>query len=168
MYAKAKLTKSCDQLKHRGIAMVCGEGKRERVSQGNQQGEKGSSPLVSKKFRALLTGLQQVLEYTLFQPGFIIDMLAPPDNVPTTRSQELWFDFLNRRAITLKNVDDAFSGTTLNDLVNVVVRAVDYEGEWPVIGGIRGETVSASELLEIGKKVRGMCCHNETVFLSWS
>jgi hypothetical protein len=112
--------------------------------------------------------LEQVLEYTLFQPGFITDMLAPLENVATSRSQELWFDFPNRRAITLKNVDDAFTGTTLNDLVNVVVRAVDYEGEWPVIGGIRGETVSASELLEIGKKVRGMFCHNETVFLSWS
>ncbi|KAE9378434.1 NAD(P)-binding protein [Stipitochalara longipes BDJ] len=98
---------------------------------------------------------KKILEYTLFQPGFFVDMLVPLGNAATSRSQELWLDFPNRRAIALKNVDDAFTATTLDDLVNVVVRAIEYEGEWPVVGGIHGTTLSTSRLLEIGQKVRG-------------
>jgi hypothetical protein len=43
----------------------------------------------------------------------------------------------------------------MNDLANVVARAVEYKGEWPVIGGIHGTTLSTTRLLEIGAKVRG-------------
>ena len=88
-------------------------------------------------------------------------MLVPLDGGATSRSQELWLDFPHRRAIALKNVDDAFTATTLDDLVNVVVRAIEYDGEWPVIGGIHGTTLSTSRLLEIGKKVRGKCRTSE-------
>jgi hypothetical protein len=45
--------------------------------------------------------------------------------------------------------------TTMKDLANVVARAVEYSGEWPVIGGIHGTTLSTTKLLEIGAKVRG-------------
>lgn len=46
--------------------------------------------------------------------------------------------------------------TTVQDLCNVVVRAIDFEGEWPVIGGIRGDDISAAEFLALAEKVRGM------------
>ena len=45
--------------------------------------------------------------------------------------------------------------TAMNDLANVVARAVEYSSEWPVIGGIHGTTLSTTKLLEIGAKVRG-------------
>lgn len=45
--------------------------------------------------------------------------------------------------------------TTLEDLVKVVVRAVDYDGEWPVVGGIKGTELSIGELIKIGERVRG-------------
>ena len=89
-------------------------------------------------------------------------MLVPLEGGATSRSQELWLDFPNRRAIALKDVDDAFTATTLNDLVNVVVRAIEYEGEWPVVGGIQGTTLSTARLLEIGKKARGIYRINKT------
>lgn len=35
------------------------------------------------------------------------------------------------------------------------MRAVEFEGEWPVVGGIQGTTLSVDKLLEIGKRVQG-------------
>lgn len=45
--------------------------------------------------------------------------------------------------------------TTVTDAAAVIARAVDYDGEWPTMGGIRGNAVSISELLNIGGRVRG-------------
>jgi len=98
----------------------------------------------------------QVLEYTLFQPGLILDYFAPKSaSAKHFRSTELQIDFQNRRAIILEEIDIVWTVTSLNDIANVVARAIDYEGEWPVIGGIRGTTVSTSKFLEIGMRVRG-------------
>jgi hypothetical protein len=32
---------------------------------------------------------------------------------------------------------------------------VDYQGEWPVVGGIRGSRISTKELLALGEEIRG-------------
>lgn len=45
--------------------------------------------------------------------------------------------------------------TTAADVAAVVARAVNYEGEWPEIGGIRGNRVTFSQVIEIGEKTRG-------------
>ncbi|OKL62331.1 hypothetical protein UA08_02283 [Talaromyces atroroseus] len=45
--------------------------------------------------------------------------------------------------------------TTVEDLAAVVSRAVDYEGSWPTTGGIRGNRVTFSQILEIGRRIRG-------------
>jgi hypothetical protein len=69
---------------------------------------------------------------------------------------ETFIDFFNRRAITLQGKDGGFTLTTMGDLSNVVARAIEYTGEWPVIGGVKGTNLSTSKLLEIGAKVRGI------------
>jgi hypothetical protein len=66
------------------------------------------------------------------------------------------FDFQNRRAVVVDGHDFIMTFTTVQDLAAVVVEAVDYDGEWPVIGGIRGNRVTVSQILNIGEKVRGM------------
>jgi len=71
------------------------------------------------------------------------------------KSAELPIDFQNRRAIVLEDIDIVWTLTSLNDIANVVAQAIEYKGEWPVIGGIHGTTVSTSKFLEIGTKVRG-------------
>jgi len=48
--------------------------------------------------------------------------------------------------------------TTMHDLTSVIARAVEYNGEWPVIDGIYGTTLLTTKLLEIGAKVRGKKC----------
>lgn len=40
-------------------------------------------------------------------------------------------------------------------MVNVVVRAIEYEGEWPVVGGIRGDRVTMRRLVALGERLRG-------------
>jgi hypothetical protein len=66
------------------------------------------------------------------------------------------FDFENRRAILRSGGNnDYITLTTVQDLANVVARAVDYEGEWPVIGGIRGTNITIERLMSLGEELRG-------------
>lgn len=69
---------------------------------------------------------------------------------------ELPFDFENRRALIIDGSgDDKISLITVDDFSKVVARAIDFEGEWPVIGGIRGTLISIGDLIALGEKVRG-------------
>ncbi|MBV36044.1 MAG: hypothetical protein CMP47_11445 [Rickettsiales bacterium] len=65
-------------------------------------------------------------------------------------------DFQNRRAIVVDGHDSIMTWTTAQDLAAVVARAVEYDGEWPVIGGMCGNKVTVSQILEIGERVRGV------------
>lgn len=68
------------------------------------------------------------------------------------------FDFKNCRAIAVDGHEDAVvTLTTAADLASVVARAVDYHGRWPEIGGIRGNRVTFSRVIQIGEKIRGIC-----------
>ena len=64
-------------------------------------------------------------------------------------------DFNHRRAIIVDGYDAVITWTTVQDLAAVVARAVDYEREWPIVGGTRGNRVTLSQLLKIGEEVRG-------------
>ena len=64
-------------------------------------------------------------------------------------------DFQNRRAIVVEGYDAVMTYTTVEDLATVVARSVDLDDEWPVIGGIRGNRLPISEILQVGEKVRG-------------
>lgn len=100
----------------------------------------------------------QVLDYTLFQPGLFLDYLASPHR--TTKHVtplDTFIDFQNRRAIVVDGHDDAIlTLTTVRDIAGVVARAVDLAGDWPKVGGIRGNRVTVSQILEIGERVRGL------------
>ncbi|KAI0143466.1 hypothetical protein GGR57DRAFT_366227 [Xylariaceae sp. FL1272] len=100
---------------------------------------------------------QKVLEYTLFQPGLFLEYLASPHKTAKHLSPlETVFDFQNCRAVVVEGREDAiWTFTTVQDVASVVARAVDYGGEWPVDGGIQGNKLTASELLQIGERVRG-------------
>lgn len=66
------------------------------------------------------------------------------------------FDFNGRRALVLDGGDnDHITFTTVQDLAHVVARAIDFEGEWPVVSGIKGADISIRQLIALGEKVRG-------------
>ncbi|KAH8745960.1 hypothetical protein BGZ57DRAFT_836676 [Hyaloscypha finlandica] len=98
----------------------------------------------------------KVLEYSLFQPGLFLDYLATPyKTAKYVEPLNTMIDFQNRRAIIVDGYDAIMTYTTVKDLAAVVTMAVDLDGEWPVIGGIRGNRVSISQILKIGEKLRG-------------
>lgn len=71
---------------------------------------------------------------------------------------EFQFDFQNRRAIVPDVSNEIkITLTTVQDLAAVVVQAVEYEGEWPVSGGVKGCEVSFEELIRLGEEIRGEC-----------
>lgn len=96
------------------------------------------------------------IEYSLFQPGFFTDYLAVTR--PTAKYfhvQEMFIEFASRRALVPEHVDPEFVLTTVEDTAEVVARAVEYDGEWPEIGGICGQKIKVSELIKIGEELRG-------------
>ena len=73
---------------------------------------------------------------------------------------EMPFDFAHRRALLLDGGDDdRFTLTMVQDLANVVARAVEFEAEWPIVGGIKGTEISIEELMGLGEKIRGTSTH---------
>ncbi|KAJ9148506.1 NAD(P)-binding protein [Pleurostoma richardsiae] len=110
-----------------------------------------------RKYLRKVNENRKVLEYTLFQPGLFLDYLASPYKTARhVAPLDTVFDFQNRRAIIVDGHEDAIMTlTTAADLAAVVARAVDYEGEWPEIGGISGNRVTFSRVIEIGEKIRG-------------
>jgi hypothetical protein len=68
------------------------------------------------------------------------------------------FDFNKRRALLRQGGDDdRITFTTVDDFANVVARAIDFEGEWPLVSGIQGAIISIGQLVAIGEEVRGAC-----------
>ncbi|KAL0931967.1 NmrA-like family protein [Colletotrichum truncatum] len=99
----------------------------------------------------------KVLEYCLFQVGIFVNYFASPNktskHIHTPQTQ---FDFHKRRAILLEGADDArISLITTQDFCAVVASAVEYEGEWPVVGGIQGDELTVAQLIAIGERIRG-------------
>ncbi|EGR49695.1 uncharacterized protein TRIREDRAFT_59775 [Trichoderma reesei QM6a] len=100
----------------------------------------------------------KVLEYCCFRPGMLMNYLAFPQK--TTKYADIWgihIDMEHRRAIILGDAKNPgyFSMTTMEDVANIVAKAVEYGGEWPTVGGIRGDNISQQELILLGEKIRG-------------
>ncbi|KAK4040021.1 hypothetical protein C8A01DRAFT_35988 [Parachaetomium inaequale] len=100
---------------------------------------------------------KKVLEYSLFVPGLFTNYLTRPyKSTKHVHPMETPIDFDQRRLLMVEGRDDArITLTTVTDIVNVVARAIDYEGEWPVVGGIRGDTLAIGEIVKLGERVRG-------------
>ncbi|KAI0431239.1 hypothetical protein F5Y09DRAFT_305534 [Xylaria sp. FL1042] len=100
---------------------------------------------------------QAAIEYTLFQPGLFLDYLAFPHKTSKyVDPLQTVFDFRNGRALVVDGHEDAMmTFTTVADTAAVIAQAVSYGGIWPTTGGIRGNRVSISQILEIGSRVRG-------------
>lgn len=100
----------------------------------------------------------KVLEYTLFQPGLFLDYLAYPHKTAKYLNPlQTVFDFQHRRAIVVDGHEHAcITVTTAADFAAVVARACGYVGEWPTVGGIQGNVVTVSQILDIGARARGL------------
>ncbi|KAK4151995.1 hypothetical protein C8A00DRAFT_16647 [Chaetomidium leptoderma] len=106
---------------------------------------------------------KKVLEYTLFQPGLFVNYLTYPyKSTKHIQPMATPIDFGSRRFLMVEGGDDArITLTTAEDTAKVIIRAIEYEGEWPVVSGIKGDEVTLGKLVEIGERVRGGSFHVE-------
>ncbi|ENH74318.1 hypothetical protein FOC1_g10004925 [Fusarium oxysporum f. sp. cubense race 1] len=99
---------------------------------------------------------KKVLEYSMFFPGVFMNYLAPPEKMGADLSYiKPFIDFEYCRAILPEQTDINVSFSTIQDLGRVVAKALDYEREWPVLGGIAASKTSISDLLQLGERIRG-------------
>ncbi|TQN64901.1 hypothetical protein CSHISOI_10513 [Colletotrichum shisoi] len=100
---------------------------------------------------------KKVLEYTLFQPGIIMNYFTfPHRSSKHVQPIEFPISFEKRRALIVDGSEDArINLTTIDDIVHVVTKAIDYEVEWPVIGGMRGSEITLGQFVALGEKIRG-------------
>ncbi|KAI1210074.1 uncharacterized protein F4807DRAFT_459909 [Annulohypoxylon truncatum] len=152
-----------DQKSQKNLIDACIEAGVKRFAP-SEFGSKGTTDMpwlrVKENIREYLEEVNQkgkVLEYTLFQQGFFLDYLAYPYKTSKYLDQlQTIFDFENRRVIVVDGHEDAIMTlTTVADLAKIVARAVDYEGTWPKMSGIRGNRVTFSQIIEIGERIRG-------------
>ncbi|KAJ4990483.1 NmrA-like family protein [Stagonosporopsis vannaccii] len=111
----------------------------------------------TRDYLAEINSPNPILEYCLFQPGLFTNYLANPHKSATHLAPiQTPFDFGSRRMIVYSGeLESKMTFTTVQDLAGVVVRAVEYEGVWPVVGGIKGSDLSLGELIKLGEKLRG-------------
>ena len=67
-----------------------------------------------------------------------------------------FIDFLHCRVIVTEDSQKtSITLTTVQDLAAVVAKAIEYEGEWPPVSGIRGNQVTIAQLIQCGENLRG-------------
>ncbi|EPS35796.1 hypothetical protein H072_10797 [Dactylellina haptotyla CBS 200.50] len=108
---------------------------------------------------------ETVIEYTLIQPGLFLDYLAFPHKTSKyVDPLQTIFDFEHKRTIVVDGHEDSImTFTTVADLAGIIALAVDYQGKWPTNGGIRGNRLTYSQVIEIGGRVRGHAFNVEKV-----
>ncbi|KAH7384425.1 hypothetical protein DE146DRAFT_760194 [Phaeosphaeria sp. MPI-PUGE-AT-0046c] len=112
---------------------------------------------MTREYLATINKDGKVLEYCLFQPGLFTNYLATP--YKTAKYLDMFgtpYNFNERKALLVEGGDESvITFTTVKDFAQVVARAVEYEGVWPVVGGMAGTQITIGSLVALGEKVRG-------------
>ncbi|KIL86431.1 hypothetical protein FAVG1_10260 [Fusarium avenaceum] len=100
---------------------------------------------------------KKILEYTRFQPGAFMEYLGHPHKTTKYVTTTVFnVDIEKQHAIVVEGtLDDEITYTSVEDIANVVTQAVDYEGEWPEVGGICGDKITIRQLLKLGEDITG-------------
>jgi hypothetical protein len=72
---------------------------------------------------------------------------------------EIPVNFNECRALLVDDGESVVSIITAQDAAKVTALAVEYEGEWPVVSGIRGSNITLNDLVTLGEKIRGTQLH---------
>ena len=82
-------------------------------------------------------------------PGYLV---LPYQTAKHIAPLQIMFDYNRRRAIVIDGHDPTFSFATVPDLTIIVAKSIEYEGGWPVVGGVSGNRVSLTQIINIGQK----------------
>ncbi|KAI0475834.1 hypothetical protein GGR56DRAFT_674358 [Xylariaceae sp. FL0804] len=116
-----------------------------------------SSKLAVREYLYEINKTKKVIQYSLFQPGSFMEYLGHPQQTcEHVVAIPMLANLPGRRIIGLEgHLGDAVTYTSVRDIAGVVAAAVEYEGEWPVVGGIQGDRLSLEQLQEIGERIQG-------------
>lgn len=113
----------------------------------------------------------QVIEYTLFQSGiFLEDFGYPRQTAKHVPCMGTVVQLDSLRIVAVRGREHVpLVATSVSDVAAVVRRAIEYQGEWPEVGGIQGNRLSPVEIQERMEKVLGMpppflLCHCRHIF----
>jgi hypothetical protein len=76
-------------------------------------------------------------------------------------------DVARSRALVSGDLDRPVSYTTVLDIVNIVVKAVEYDAEWPTVGGFHGNVLSSAKILALAEKIGGKCQFRTALQKCW-
>ncbi|KAM5356781.1 hypothetical protein ACJ41O_003427 [Fusarium nematophilum] len=109
------------------------------------------------EIRKYLAEINKDKKYTLFHPGLFTNYMTFP--FPSSKHVEILelpFNFHKRRALICEGAEDSVvTLTTAQDAAKVIALAVEYNGEWPTISGIKGADLTIGQLIALGEKIRG-------------
>ncbi|KAF4982778.1 hypothetical protein FZEAL_1679 [Fusarium zealandicum] len=111
----------------------------------------------ARNYLAELNKDKKVIEYSLFHPGLFTNYMTFPINSSKhIKYFETPFNFHKRHAILAEGAKDSIiSLTTVQDVAKIIALAIEYEGEWPLVSGIRGSDITLGQLIALGEKIRG-------------
>ncbi|EXM15567.1 NmrA-like domain [Fusarium oxysporum f. sp. vasinfectum] len=110
----------------------------------------------AREYLAELNKDKKVIEYTLFQFGLFTNyMTYPHKSSKHVNLFETPVNFHGCRALLVDDGEAVITLTTAQDAAKVTALAVEYEGEWPVVSGVKGTDITMNELVALGEKIRG-------------
>ncbi|KAJ4018341.1 hypothetical protein NW752_005456 [Fusarium irregulare] len=110
----------------------------------------------TRKYLAEINKDKKAIEYTLFQYGWFTNyMTYPYKSSKHITMFETPINFGACRATLVDDGDALVTLTTVQDAAKVTALAIEYEGEWPLLSGIRGSYMTMNELVALGEKIRG-------------
>lgn len=135
--------------------MVCWESCHAKVSTRAQCERKG--PKLDILTQYCNANVKQVIDYTLFQPGLFMEYLEYPSQTSKhLATMPCHVMIYEKRIIALEgHMDDLMTFTSGKDIARTVAAAVDYQGTWPIRGGICGDTISLKEIQNLGESILG-------------
>ncbi|EFQ25208.1 uncharacterized protein GLRG_00352 [Colletotrichum graminicola M1.001] len=97
-----------------------------------------ANKLEVKRYLEEVNKNKKVIEYTLFQPGAFMNFLAYPHQTAKYYRVDFpaLFDFSKGCGYILEGSETSkITFTTIEDIAEVTARAVEFDGEWPIVGG---------------------------------
>ncbi|KAF5664458.1 2-hydroxyisoflavone reductase [Fusarium heterosporum] len=110
----------------------------------------------AREYLAEINKGKKVIEYTLFHFGLFTNyMTFPYKSSKHVTLFETPINFNDCRGLLVDDGEAVLSLITAQDAAKVTALAVEHEGEWPLVSGIKGANITMNELVALGEKIRG-------------
>ncbi|KAM0354388.1 hypothetical protein ACHAPU_001432 [Fusarium lateritium] len=110
----------------------------------------------AREYLAEINRDNKVIEYTLFHFGLFTNyMTYPYKSCEHVTIFETPVNFNDCRGLLVDDGEAVLSLITAQDAAKVTALAVEYEGEWPLVSGIKGADITMNKLVALGETIRG-------------